>query len=199
MTRSGALRIHYIDKSDSYCVPTAFINQIPQLTPSRFFVFYAAIQGLVNSSSSLFTFIPNAYGVYWFDQTNRDNFDVFSLRSLSIIKQVIADLTTATELNADSSQENVADVWDGTVATVFELVWRTLYSERGAFALQCAIHQKQVPPKLLGTFLWYLYTMVSPSGTTGVGGLHYVALFALCRVSVVHARVLRNRAPEPLQ
>ena len=60
----------------------------------------------------------------------------------------------------NSSSEAFGRGGEGTVATLFELAWRTLYSGRGALALECAIRQKRVPPTLLTTCLrWNPYTL----------------------------------------
>ena len=44
---------------------------------------------------------------------------------------MIAELNTATELDSASSRQAIGKEEKEMIATLFELAWRTLYSERG--------------------------------------------------------------------
>ena len=111
------------------------------------------IRGPVNPSNALVACIPHASNIVSFAQITSSD---LGLRSLEAIKAT-ADLNTAAEMDPDSSRNAQRE---RPIATIFELAWRTLYSEHGARALVCAIRQKRVPPTLLETSLrWNPYTL----------------------------------------
>lgn len=130
---------------------------------------YENIKAPLNPSNPFMASFPSTKCMIMYTQTSSfdrsphrspPNDPYFSRQVLRLHSLEPNASATIEPIESDTNSLRISTVVRGTVASLMELAWRTLYSSRGAIALECAIRQKRVPGLLLETCLrWNPYTL----------------------------------------